>query len=137
MSTLTAFQNSLCFQFVQRLSVDIHLSCKMHRSYFVGMGEVLVTITKAQAMFDKLFMVLAKAPRLREIEIAWNDDMPHGHWDLKRSLLRPLSRLPTNCAFQVDVVIESGYLKSAPDRTFLNTLQESLVSSQHGQQELV
>ena len=133
MSTLKAFQNSLCFQFVQRLSFDMHLSCKMNRTYFGRTGQVLENITKAQVMFDKLCLVLAKAPRLREIEIAWNDDIPYGHWELKRLLLRPLGRLPANCAIKVDVVIESGYLKSCSDRTFLDNLQESLVSSRHGQ----
>lgn len=134
MSALKAFQESLSFQFVQRLSFDIYLSCKMNRTYFARTGQVLENITKAQVMFDELCLILAKAPKLREIEIAWNDDIAYGHWELKRLLLRPLGRLPTTCTFKVDVVIESGYLKSRSDRTFLNNLHKSLASFRHGRQ---
>ncbi len=121
--TLKGFQNSLCFHFIQYLSFDMYLSCNMRRTYITCPKELLRNIKRAQARFDQICLVLTGAPKLRDVEIAWNDDLPFGDFDPKRLLLHPLGRLPTTCTFKVDQ-IEIDFLDSPTHETFFDYLQE-------------
>ena len=122
LKSLKAFRKSLCFSYIQQLSFDMYLSdSSIHP--IEHFWELLEHLDRARVMFDKLCSVLSGAPNLRVIEIAWIDGIRFGQWSSKRSLLQPLGRFSTSCAFKIDE-IEICFQESPSEKSFMDYLQE-------------
>ena len=122
LNTLKAFQKSLCFPFIQRLSFDMYLSdSNVHP--IEDFWELLEHLNRARAMFVKICSVLSGTPNLKVTEIAWINGIRFGQWSSKRLFLQTLGRFPTTCAFNIDE-IDMGFQEFSPEKMFMDCLRE-------------